>query len=243
MRCTTCGEFVYKGKKFNARKQPTGESYLGIKIIRFYIKCPRCSGEIRFKTEPKIGDYVCEVGAVRNYEPWRERVEEEETIEERLDRLEKEDEEKQEKDERERLYGPMANTNGNNNNSEDPIGDLESKVLDAKREMEIQDELDELRSRNARIDIATNHHGLLEKVQQGIGSGVSESRQQQDAEDEQVAKKAFRRTSDGERLKTVELPSSPKVAPIKNPVPSSLSTGKRKVNSLGVIVKKKRSLI
>ena len=39
MRCNTCGEYIYKGKKFNARKETVeGEDYHGIKIFRFYIK-------------------------------------------------------------------------------------------------------------------------------------------------------------------------------------------------------------
>ncbi|KAJ7928430.1 hypothetical protein B0H13DRAFT_1967216 [Mycena leptocephala] len=39
MRCNTCGEYIYKGKKFNARKETVdGEDYYGIKIFRFYIK-------------------------------------------------------------------------------------------------------------------------------------------------------------------------------------------------------------
>lgn len=33
MRCNTCGEFIYKRKKFNARKEIVrGEEYLGIKV-------------------------------------------------------------------------------------------------------------------------------------------------------------------------------------------------------------------
>ena len=40
MRCNRCGEFIYKGKKFNARKEEAiGEEYYGIKVYRFYIKC------------------------------------------------------------------------------------------------------------------------------------------------------------------------------------------------------------
>ncbi|KAG8147275.1 putative Coiled-coil domain-containing protein [Naja naja] len=35
MRCKTCGEYIYKGKKFNARKETVqNESYLGLPIFR-----------------------------------------------------------------------------------------------------------------------------------------------------------------------------------------------------------------
>ncbi|KAK7057552.1 hypothetical protein R3P38DRAFT_3304025 [Favolaschia claudopus] len=79
MRCNTCGEYIYKGKKFNARKETVdGEDYYGIKIFRFYIKCTLCSAEITFKTDPKNTDYAAEHGASRNFEPWREEAEVEE---------------------------------------------------------------------------------------------------------------------------------------------------------------------
>jgi hypothetical protein len=48
------------------------EDYLGIKIYRFYFKCSRCYSEVTMKTDPKNHDYVCEHGATRNYEPWRD---------------------------------------------------------------------------------------------------------------------------------------------------------------------------
>ncbi|KAI8846620.1 hypothetical protein BC829DRAFT_262909 [Chytridium lagenaria] len=55
MRCDACGEYIYKGKKFNARKERVeGETYLGIQIFRFYIRCTRCSAEITFRRTPKI---------------------------------------------------------------------------------------------------------------------------------------------------------------------------------------------
>lgn len=53
MKCTACGEYIYKGRKFNARKETTEEKYYAISIYRFYIRCTRCSGEITFKTDPK----------------------------------------------------------------------------------------------------------------------------------------------------------------------------------------------
>jgi ribosomal protein S27E len=66
IRCLTCGEYIYRGKKFNARKETvSGETYIGIKIYRFYVRCTRCSNEITFKTDPKRADYVSEHGAVR----------------------------------------------------------------------------------------------------------------------------------------------------------------------------------
>jgi len=66
VRCSTCGEYIYRGKKFNARKETAlGEDYLGFKIYRFYVRCTRCSNEITFKTDPKRSDYVTELGAVR----------------------------------------------------------------------------------------------------------------------------------------------------------------------------------
>ncbi|OBW63701.1 MAG: Uncharacterized protein AUREO_062330 [Aureobasidium pullulans] len=71
MRCTSCSTYIYKGRKFNARKEKLEETYLGIPIIRLYIRCTECSSEICFKTDPNNTGYVCEKGAVRNYDPWR----------------------------------------------------------------------------------------------------------------------------------------------------------------------------
>merc|ERR1719359_349722 len=70
---------MYRGKKFNSRKEDViGDDYLGIKKYRFYIKCCVCNNEIAFKTDPKNQDYVCESGATRNFESWRQQDEAEE---------------------------------------------------------------------------------------------------------------------------------------------------------------------
>ncbi|NXK44856.1 YJU2 factor, partial [Chauna torquata] len=65
MRCKTCGEYIYKGKKFNARKETVqNEVYLGLPIFHFYVKCTRCLAEITFKVKyPENIDYTVEHGA------------------------------------------------------------------------------------------------------------------------------------------------------------------------------------
>ncbi|KAI0194089.1 CWC16 protein [Xylaria flabelliformis] len=161
MKCLQCGEYIYRGRKFNARKEtPVDEKYLGIQIFRFYIKCTRCSAEICFKTDPKNNDYACERGAKRNTEPWR--VGREETDEERLDRLEKEEEER------------------------DAMVELEAKTVDAKREMAVADALDEIRTRNARVERA-DRDGL----EASVIPTIDEEAERQEREDAEAARRAF----------------------------------------------------
>lgn len=237
MRCTTCGEFIYRGKKFNARKQFTGESYLGIKIIRFYIRCPRCSGEIRFKTDPKIADYVTEFGAIRNHDPRRQKEFEDESLDERLERLEREDKEEQEKEELRKLYGIGASGQLTKNGDQDIMEQLEAKVLDTKREMDIQDELDELRTRNARLEHALKDEGLLDKAHGHVTLPADVV--QRDQEDAETAKMAFQRTADGVRIKRVSM-SAPAPA-TKSSIPMfKKQVIKKMPNALGVTVKKKK---
>ncbi|KAG8861219.1 hypothetical protein FRB96_003169 [Tulasnella sp. 330] len=180
MRCNTCGEYVYKGKKFNARKETVeGEDYFGIKIFRFYIKCTLCSAEITFKTDPKNTDYVAEHGASRNFEPWRdERAEEED----RIAKLEEEE-----------------------NN---PMKALENKTTDSKREMDILDALQDIRSRNARHEktgTALAKEGRLESIVLG------EDDDEEDEEDRRLRLEA----EEDERL----------VREVFSKVPSAMTAG------------------
>lgn len=123
MRCKGCGEYVYKGKKFNAAKETVlGEEYLGLRVFRFYIRCPRCSNEIAFKTDPRNADYICEIGATRNFEHWRVRDKDEEA----------EDEAKKEQEE----LNPMAA--------------LENRTIESRQEMDILDALEEIKDSNTR---------------------------------------------------------------------------------------------
>jgi hypothetical protein len=166
MKCTACGEYIYKGRKFNARKETTEEKYFSIPIYRFYIRCTRCSAEITFKTDPKNMDYECERGAKRNTEPWRkDGASKEETEEEMYDRIEREEEER------------------------NAMVELETKTLDAKREMAVADALDEIRTRNAR-----NERVGLDGVEASVSRGTKDDeRERQEREDEETARRAFMR--------------------------------------------------
>lgn len=228
----TGGEYIYKGRKFNARKETTDEKYLSIAVYRFYIRCTRCSGEITFKTDPKNMDYTCEKGAKRNFEPWRDPKAENyhETEEQTLDRLEREEGENQEKLER------------------DKMEELEEKMHDSKREMAIADALDEIRTRNARIE-------RNEATGADVGVGVRDEkdlvRERAEKEDEEVAKRAFM-TESGEKIKRlVDVDgdvdgvdgSTDRQAEMPPPPPSFARVKKPKkqaVNSLGI---KKKSLV
>ncbi|EOY04632.1 PREDICTED: coiled-coil domain-containing protein 94 homolog [Theobroma cacao] len=123
IRCNTCGNYIYKGTKFNSRKEDViGETYLGIQIFRFYFKCTKCSAEIAMKTDPQNSDYTVESGATRNFEPWR--AEDEEAEKERQKRESEE----------------MG----------DAMKSLENRTLDSKREMDILAALDEMKSMKSR---------------------------------------------------------------------------------------------
>ncbi|KFK36529.1 hypothetical protein AALP_AA4G136000 [Arabis alpina] len=69
IQCRTCGNNMYKGTKFNSRKEYViGEAYLGIQIFRFYFECTNCFAELTMKTDPQNSDYIIESGATRTYD-------------------------------------------------------------------------------------------------------------------------------------------------------------------------------
>eukprot|EP00941_MAST-03F_sp_MAST-3F-sp1_P005155 g5155.t1 len=75
IRCNSCGEFLYAGKKFLARKEDCpGENYLGIKRFRFFLKCSVCVSELVIKTDPEKSDYIAEKGCTRNFEYHKKKV-------------------------------------------------------------------------------------------------------------------------------------------------------------------------
>lgn len=163
MRCKTCGEYIYKGKKFNARKEDVeGDDYLGIRIYRFYIKCTRCLQEISFKTDPKNTDYEIEAGATRNFMALK-------LAEEQAQR--EEDEEKEEE-------------------ATNPMKLLEKRTLQSKQELELLESLEELKDLNRRQQ-TIDYDQMLEQFDTETVKQRTEKEQEE--YDEQYVKTVFRK--------------------------------------------------
>lgn len=125
VQCSTCSDFMYRGRKFNSKKEPVKGSegkYLGIQRYRFYIKCTACSRPVTFLTDPKNGDYEMESGGTRTYEVHKDKKRIMEEVEADGERLEK----------------------------EDPMKALENRVLASQKEMADLDNLDEIKAMNMR---------------------------------------------------------------------------------------------
>jgi hypothetical protein len=125
VQCSNCLTFLYRGRKFNSKKEAMGGPdgvYLGITRWRFYIKCTHCSRPLTFLTDPQNTDYEMESGGTRNYEYTKDRVAQEEDATLKEEKAEK----------------------------EDPLKALETRVLDSQREMADLENLEEIRAMNAR---------------------------------------------------------------------------------------------
>ncbi|XP_054009429.1 splicing factor YJU2 [Hylaeus anthracinus] len=161
MRCKTCGEYIYKGKKFNARKEDVeGDDYLGIRIYRFYIKCTRCLQEISFKTDPKNTDYEIEAGATRNFMALK-------LAEEQAQR--EEDEEKEEE-------------------ATNPMKLLEKRTLQSKQELELLESLEELKDLNRRQQ-TIDYDQMLEQFD--TVAAKQRTQKEQEEYDEEYIKSIF----------------------------------------------------
>ncbi|KAK5643759.1 hypothetical protein RI129_007604 [Pyrocoelia pectoralis] len=151
MRCKTCGEYIYKGKKFNARKEDVeNEDYLGIRIYRFYIKCTRCLQEISFKTDPRNTDYEIEAGATRNFMALK--LAEEQALRE-------EEEEKEEE-------------------QNNPMKLLENRTKQSKNEIELLESLEELKDLNRR-QRSVDYDSMLLAYDTKLSAREREERMQQ----------------------------------------------------------------
>uniref|UniRef100_A0A1A9X379 Splicing factor YJU2 n=1 Tax=Glossina brevipalpis TaxID=37001 RepID=A0A1A9X379_9MUSC len=218
MRCKTCGEYIYKGKKFNARKEDVeNETYLNIRIYRFYIKCTRCLQEISFKTDPKNTDYEIEAGATRNFMALK-------LAEEQARREEEEAREEE---------------------TNNPMKLLENRTQQSKNEIELLESLEELRDLNRRQE--TVDYDLMLKQYNGEDK-IKRILEMQQKEDEETIKsmrlKHKRLQGDTrileETIETVETPAKirkPNTA--KMEVSTSQSANRTKKNILSNMIKRK----
>lgn len=195
MRCLSCGEYIYKGRKFNARKETVqGESYYGIKIFRFYIKCTRCSAEITFKTDPKNTDYQAEHGASRNFFPGRDEKEATGDDDDPLAHFAKEERRRELE-----AVGRSSDAKRIIGEETDPMATLEARQAESKREMKVLDALQDIRTRNAkmdRVDAGTVLERLMTKragdeVQRALLSPEEQERKKAEEEDEALVRKYF----------------------------------------------------
>lgn len=158
MRCKTCGEYIYRGKKFNARKEDViGKTYLGIQIYRFYIKCTKCLAEITFLTDPENQDYEMENGAMRNFECIR------------LAEKQAEIEAKQAKEEE----------------VNNPMKILENRTRDSRREMALLETLEDLRELNA-ANLTVDPKSLIDAEEEMKRRIEEQERAEDEAEIERI---------------------------------------------------------
>lgn len=209
MRCKTCGEYIYKGKKFNARKEDAeNEDYLGIRIYRFYIKCTRCLQEISFKTDPRNTDYEIEEGATRNFMALKLAQEQEKR---------EEDAEKEEE-------------------ATNPMKLLENRTQQSKQEIELMESLEELRDLNRRQG-NVDYDSMLSKY--NPAELKEQIKRMQEEEDERTVQKLMgikRKVDedvDEELLDNVDNISNNKQNNVV--IPNALTSGKKKAPKLNLL--------
>lgn len=225
IRCLKCSEYIAKSRKFNGKKELLPERYLdSIKVYRLSIKCPRCNNMICFRTDPKSGDYIMEIGGVRNHVK-KQTANQEESLDETLERLEREQQEENSKTE--------------NGQEEDKLAELEKRLAKFQQEQEDDEKLEQLRKHN--VDKMKRAEELSKKDEDLI--------QKQEEVDELLAVRAFQQfeNNDLDQIpndKVVEQTSfEPSHASKPSTIPKRIQIKKKnKTNSLGVLIKKKRKV-
>ena len=153
MKCKTCGNYIARATKFNAKKETIeGDTYNGLKIYRFHIKCPRCMGSISFRTDLKTGDYVVDQGATENFMALK--MAERQAVEEA--EAEKEEE------------------------KIDPMKQLENRTKASRQQMEASDQIQSIRTMKQRMHSIDIESVIRSKKQESEGdlrpiAGVSTS--------------------------------------------------------------------
>lgn len=180
MKCLQCNEYIAARRKFNARKEVTGEKYMGFKLIKFHIRCPRCSNNIIFRTDPALAGFVPVEGGVRNYESLAKepKIKPMETEEEILTRLEKEEEEskkykeQQEKRKKNPFWQSRADSNG-----QDAMANLEERLVKQQDEQQTHDHLMYLQAKANRLQESGGQDKLAQEAQARLAEEKSLKRE------------------------------------------------------------------
>merc|ERR1719274_532159 len=124
------------------------------------------------KTDPKNADYVCELGARRNFEPWKEAA---------------------------RAEGERADAREDEERG-DAMRALENRTMDNKREMDVLNALEEDLALNAQ-HAGVSTRAALEAVRAGSEAGAEDSggagAALAEADDEEEALRRFRQQREG----------------------------------------------
>lgn len=188
------------------------------------IRCPRCSAEITFKTDPKNTDYVAEHGASRNFEPWRD-----------TDGDKEEEEEEEAED-------PMAALENRTLDSK-----REMEILDALDEIRLRN----ARSQRVDVDDVLQRFSYIDK--EALESRLKQEELEDEKEASQVFQSAdgecVRKLAEGDEPDVFSLVASKKAAMAtttpnnnKPSQPSFTAAVKRKAEQqqqLGIAVKRK----
>lgn len=199
MKCLSCNEYIAARRKFNARKEITAERYMGIKIIKFHIKCPRCNNGIIFQTDPKLAGFIPVEGGARNYEKLSTKGEAKpmETEDEIFARLEREDEENQK-------FQELKNKRKNNpfwqsqqkKTDKDAMANLEEKLIEQQKEQEIHDHLSYLQAKAEKLQKSGGSDVVASAIKKDIQKRQLES--DNEADDVEVNKLFEKKTANDE---------------------------------------------
>lgn len=236
MRCLKCNEYISSRRKFNARKEDTGEKYMSFKIWRFHITCPKCNNNISFKTSYKTAGFVPDQGAVRNYESTTQTnlektIKTEETPEEILQRLEKEEQEnsKFQVEKERRMKNPFwkdQKTDG------DKLEELQNKLVNQMKQQEVDQHLEDLQRKNEKIIASGGTDKLSAEMKRKLEDANELEELWLEKEDEAIAQQAFKK----QKQEKVTLPldqdqgipkiAAPAVVPPRPAIPKTISIAK-----------------
>lgn len=222
MKCLQCSEYIALRRKFNARKEVTPEKYMGIKIIRFHIKCPRCNNGIVFRTDPKSAGFAPVEGGVRNYESLAPEVkikplETEDEIFERLEREEAENKKFQEQRAK-RKHNPFWQTK--ELNDKNVMESLEDKLAEQQKEQEMYDHLAYLQAKSLRLQKSGGAEHVTKVLQAQVAQELAKQKRdldEIDAKETEKVKFGPPSTSKPAAVSGVITVKRPKIAPRRTP--------------------------